>query len=186
MIELSSTQPVLYFAYGANMHPEQITARAREVEMVSVARLANYSLAFFGHSERWDGGEESAIRRPGATLWGVVYRLSPAAFDRLDAWQGAKLDGTGDYFHSPAEVLGEDGTPYSAVMYRRSSTREAQPPSMEYLSFIAGGAERQGLPAPYVQDLLDMESSPATYTVPKEGPTDRFLLSLPLGAACAC
>jgi|AGTN01.1.fsa_nt_gi AIG2-like family. len=186
MNDLSSTQPVLYFAYGANMHPGQIIARCHGAEVVAVAKLADHALAFFGRSERWDGGEEAAIRRPGAELYGVVYRLSPAAFDRLDAWQGAKLDGSGAYFHCPADVVAEDGTAYSAVMYKRSTTGEPQPPSTEYLSYIAAGAEKHGLPAAYVQALKAMGSVKASYAVPKEGPTDRFLMSLPLGAPCAC
>lgn len=183
MNPLSSTQSVLYFAYGADMHPDQIAGRVGAVEVVAVARLPNHALGFFARSERWDGGEESAVRTHGSNLWGVVYRLSPAAFDRLDAWQGAKLDGTGGYFHCPAEVAGADGTPYSTVMYKRATTREPLPPSTEYLTFIAEGAARQGVPT---ADFRIMISVPATYAVPKEGPSDRFLSTLPLGASCAC
>lgn len=186
MNPLSSTQPVLYFAYGSDMHPDQIAGRAPGAEVAAVARLGGFATAFFGRSERWDGGEESAVRMAGAEMWGVVYRLSPAAFDRLDAWQGARLDGTGGYFHCPAEVVAADGMPYSAVMYRRSSTREPAPPSREYLAFIAEAAERRGLPAAHVATLRAMDSVPASYPVPKEGPTDRFLAGLPLGASCAC
>ena len=185
---LSSTQSVLYFAYGANMHPGQIAGRCGEVEVevVAVARLPGYALAFFGRSERWDGGEESAVRQPGSDLWGVLYRLSAAAFDRLDAWQGAKLDGTGAYFHSPAQVVAADGSGHMAVMYRRSTTREPALPSTEYLDYVAGAAESRGVAAGYVEKLRTIDSVKASYPVPKEGPTDRFLASLPLGASCAC
>lgn len=186
MNDISSTQPVLYFAYGSNMHPDQIGGRVGPVEVVAVARLPDHALGFFARSERWDGGEESAIRQPGHDLWGVVYRLPPAAADRLDAWQGAKLDGTGGYFHCPAEVTGPDGTPYSAIMYKRSTTREPLAPSSEYLGYIVDAAERNGLPSAYIQKLKARDAINASYAVPKEGPTDRFLATLPLGASCAC
>lgn len=186
MNDASSNEPVLYFAYADNLHPQEIFTRLKQVEKVAVAKLPNYVLGFFGQSERWDGGEPSAVREPGADLWGVVYRLSIAAFDRLDAWQEVKLDGSGRYFHCPAEVTGEDGTPYSAAMYRLTSTRDQGKPSAEHLAYLAEGAQQQGLPDIYVESLMGIPSLKAGYEVPVITPRDGFLVSLPLNASCAC
>jgi hypothetical protein len=184
MIDLSSTAPVLYFAYGANMNFEQISARCSKPQFVSVARLPGYEIAFYGRSERWDGGEETLRAMPGRDLYGVVYELSPTAFDRLDAWQGVKLDGTGDYFHRPAEVIGLNGTRYSTLLYKKSEMREPSLPSKEYLAHILVGAEFHGLPDDYLASLRAMPSRQADYAVPKPERTDRFLMVG--GGGCGC
>lgn len=184
MNDIASTGPVLYFAYGANMNSDQINQRAPGAKVVGVAALDGYDLAFFGRSERWDGGLENAVRQPGATLWGVVYELSGPAFDRLDAWQGVRLDGTGDYFHSSADLRAIDGRTIAALMYRKSSLGDAVTPSAEYLDHIVAGARAHGLPADYVARLAAGASHPAAYAVPRAENSDRFLMAG--GGACAC
>ncbi|PKU24703.1 gamma-glutamylcyclotransferase [Telmatospirillum siberiense] len=174
--------PILYFAYGANMNGGQISSRCRtKPRVVAVAKLPGYGIAFFGHSERWDGGEETALARAEESLWGVVYELSHSAFDHLDAWQGAKLDGSGPYFHSPAEAIGEDGTTYAVLLYRKDILGEARAPSTEYLEHIVSGAEEHGLPAAYVRKLRSITSEKAGYPVPRADDADRIL-----GAALSC
>lgn len=185
MNPLSSTTSVLYFAYGANMNETQITTRCRAAKAIGAARLPDHALMFFGHSERWDGGEETVLFQSGEEIYGVVYELTPTAFDRLDAWQGVRLDGTGAYFHCPAEVIGLDGQPYSALMYKRSTLGEASRPSMEYLTHILAGAEAHGLPESYLNRLRAIPSEGARYKVPKADHTDRFLTVLE-GSGCSC
>ncbi|HVI50145.1 MAG TPA: gamma-glutamylcyclotransferase family protein [Candidatus Sulfotelmatobacter sp.] len=184
MIDLSSTASVLYFAYGGNMNFEQISARCAKPQFVSVARLPGHEIAFYGHSERWDGGEETLRAMPGCDLYGVVYELSPSAFDRLDAWQGVKLDGTGGYFHRPAEVIGLDGARYSTLLYKKSEMREPSLPSSGYLAHILAGAQAHGLPEDYLSSLRALSSHQAGYPVPKPERTDRFLMTG--GGGCGC
>lgn len=184
MSELGSTKPVLYFAYGANLNGAQMALRAPGAKVVAVAALDGYALDFFGHSERWDGGLENAVRQGGATIWGVVYELAGPAFDRLDAWEGVRLDGTGDYFHSPADLRTSDGATISAVMYRKASLGEPVTPSAEYLAHILAGARQHGLPAAYVAALAERPSHPATYEVPRQDHTERLMMMG--GGSCAC
>ena len=72
--------------------------------MVATARLADHRLGFYGYSPIWDGGLETVLPAPGREVWGVVYALSFSDADSLDTWQGVRLNGTGTYFHYPAEV----------------------------------------------------------------------------------
>lgn len=115
---------------------------------------------------------------------GVVFELSGPAFDRLDAWQGVRLDGTGDYFHSPAELRTADGRTMAAVMYRKSSLGEAVTPSAQYLDHIVAGARAHGLPADYIGQLAARPSHPAAYDVPRPDNSERFLMMG--GGSCAC
>lgn len=183
MIGLSSKKSVLYFAYGANMNAQQIAARCTKPKFVAAARLPDHAIGFFGHSERWDGGEETLVPKAGSDLYGVVYELSPSAFDRLDAWQSVKLDGTGRYFHTPAEVIGLDGAVYSVLLYKKAERGRPRPPSADYLAYIADGAEAHGLPSDYLAALRGIATRKAGYPVPKEDCTDRFLMT---AGSCAC
>lgn len=176
-------KPILYFAYGSNMNPAQMAIRCRGCKKVAVARLSGYRLDFFGHSQRWDGGEETVIIAPGERVLGVVYELSHSALDRLDAWQGVRLDGSGRYFHSPAEVIGLDGKVYPVLIYRKDILGEPRPPSTEYLAYILAGAEEQALPTEYIARLRAVPSQLARYVVPKTEDADRLLMS---AASCAC
>ncbi|WP_454915944.1 gamma-glutamylcyclotransferase family protein [Xanthobacter sediminis] len=187
-VDLSSRESVLYFAYGGNMDAAQITGRCREVpQVVGVARLADHVVAFHGRDERWDGGEETVRRQPGAGTWGVVYRLSATAFDRLDAWQGVRLDGTGTYFHSPADVVSQDGTAYSVMLYRKSSLGNPHPPSTPHLAMILAAARRRGLPDDHIAALGAQDSIEPDAPVPRAARADRFLAAAPnLSSSCAC
>lgn len=176
-------KPILYFSYGGNMNPSQMAIRSQGCKTVAVARLQGYKLAFHGHSQRWDGAEETVIVAPGERVFGVVYELSHSALDRLDAWQGVRLDGSGRYFHSPAEVIGLDGKVYPVLIYRKDILGEARLPSTEYLASILTGAEEHGLPPAYIDILRSLPSQSARYGVPRTEDADRLLMT---AAQCAC
>jgi hypothetical protein len=178
------SRSALYFAYGANMNEQQISSRCGKARVVATARLPDHRLAFFGHSDRWDGGEETVLEAPGEDVHGVVYALSGTAFDRLDSWQRVRLDGTGLYFHSPAEVVGPDGALYSILLYKLATRGEAQSPSAEYLAHIVVGATARGLPPAYVEALAARPTRQASYPVPRPDETDRFLSVQGAGASC--
>lgn len=183
MMKLRDRKTVLHFAYGADMNPEQIAARCAGAKAVAVARLADTTLSFHGHSQVWDGGEEAAVPQPGRDLYGVVYRLSPSDADRLDAAQGVRLNGTGGYFHYPAEVIGLDGSLWNIVLHKKDVLREFRRPSREYLDYIIAGAQFHRLPADYIEHLRAIETEPARYAVPRRVLEEFRILST---ASCAC
>lgn len=161
---------LLYFAYGSNMHPDQIAARCLGAACLGPARLADYRLAFFGKSLVWDGAFETVIPAPGETLWGVLYALSPLDADSLDAWQDARFDGTGAYFHCPVTVTDVSGARLEALLYKKDILGQPQQPSREYLDHIALGAEMRGLPPEYVARIRERASKGAGYPVPVTRP----------------
>ncbi|RAP39517.1 gamma-glutamylcyclotransferase [Rhodovulum viride] len=168
---------VLHFAYGIELHPDEIARMCPGAELVARATLPGSRLGFFGHSRVWDGAEEATVADPGAVLPGVLYRMSLRDADALEAARGVRLNGTGVYFHHPAEVLAEDGRPVAAVMLMKTERRAPRPPSAEYLCRIAEGAELRGLPAAHVAALRGVASVPASYPVP-------CLAALPFSLAC--
>ena len=186
-VDLSSREGVLYFAYAGDLDSGQISARCGAApEFVAVARLRDYALSFYGHDERWDGGEETIVRAPGAEVWGVVWRLGARAFDRLDAWRNVRLDGEGAYFHSPVDVVAFDGSPLSAMTYRKANLGEVSPPSGPSLARIVAAGRGHGLPEAYLAALEAKPTVAADGPVPREGRLDRFLASTEFGGSCAC
>jgi len=154
------------FAYGADMHPDQIAERCSRPVVAALAFLPDHTLGFFGHSDIWDGAVETVVPAPGRALWGVVYELSFMDGQRLDVWHDARLDGGGSYFHFPARVLSASGQARTALYYKKDVLGEPLPPSREYLGFIIQGARERGLPHQYVEELKRLDSRPAGYPVP--------------------
>jgi len=163
----------LYFAYGADMDLPTLKSRAGEAEVVGIARLVGYRLAFFGHNPIWDSGLETIVTDPAAETWGVLYRLRPAEWERLDTCLGATLEGTGTYFHYPVEVATPQGEQYLVRTYRKSSHAQPSLPSSEYLAHLTASATAQGLPSDYRNAMQALPSIPAKCSVPKKDPTER-------------
>ncbi len=117
-----------FFAYGANMHPQQMKERCHNAgKVVTLAQLPGYRVDFFGYSKIWDGAQEGLIKDPDQQVWGVVYELSPSDLERLDAWQDVRMDGTGIYFHYPVRVTGSDGKNlYFSALRKGYSGRKAE------------------------------------------------------------
>jgi hypothetical protein len=160
---------LLYFIYGANMYPGQILSCCATPRVVATARLADHRIGFFGHSSVWDGGLETVTPSPGHEVWGVVYELSFSDADSLDAWQGVRLNGTGSYFHFPAEVTDAHGVVYAVLLYKKDILEAPREPSRPYLDRIVQGACEYGLAAEYIETLRRMASRPPAYAVPRLG-----------------
>lgn len=165
---MNSSRKELYFIHGALMHPEQMAACCAAPEVVTVARLKDFELSFYGYSPRWDGGEEAVVASPGGEVWGVVYSLSELDAQRLDSVLGVREDGGGIHFHFPADVLNVEGEPLSVLFHRRNSLGPVRLPSTEHLQVLAEGARLRGLPLAYVAHLQARPSCKASFQVPRQ------------------
>jgi len=171
-----SNEPVLsqlYFAYGPDMNPQVLKTRGGRPEAVAIARLADYRLAFFGHTGIWDSGLETVVPDPGGEVWGVLYQMGALDWDRLDNWMDARLDGGGQYFHYPVQVSDLSGQQHWVRMYKKDIQRKATLPSEDYLALAIGGAGQQGLPPHYVERLQSMPCHVPSYPVPRAGNPNR-------------
>jgi hypothetical protein len=162
-----------YFAYGADMDCARLRARAGDVEVLAPARLAGYRLAFFGHDPVWDSGMETLRVDERAETWGVLYRLRPLEWERLDARMGAALDGTGAHFHYPVEVTTADGKDFLVRTYLRAERGEPRLPSTEFLAFLLAAGRARSLPTSFLEHLQSLPSTPARYPVPKHDSAHR-------------
>lgn len=161
-------EELYFFAYGANMNPQQIYQRCGSAKVVTVARLPRYRVGFFGYSKIWDGAVESIVRDADQEVWGVVYELGTTDLERLDVWQDVRMDGTGPYFHYPVRVKGDNGQVYTALLYEKSVLGEPQSPSQPYLEYIVAGGTHHQLPLEYIEQLRSIATKAASYPVPKQ------------------
>jgi gamma-glutamylcyclotransferase (GGCT)/AIG2-like uncharacterized protein YtfP len=166
-MDFQSRNHHIYFVYGTNMHPEQIAKHCGSPALLGAACVADHRLDFFGHSPVWDGGEEAAVPHAGETVWGALYRMTFGEADKLDEWQGVKIDGTGRYFLFPVFAVDLQGVSHAALLYRKDICSEPSLPSSAQRDFMAAGAKAQGVPGAYVERLEGLAAKPARYPVPK-------------------
>jgi len=84
-IEMFATKGrILYFAFGSNLCKERININCPSAEFQCVAKLEDYELSFFGHSNMWHGAAASIVTSAGACCWGVVWSISTDELTALD------------------------------------------------------------------------------------------------------
>ncbi|MQY52354.1 gamma-glutamylcyclotransferase [Rhodocyclus tenuis] len=175
--------PRLHFIYDEHLLPATLLACCPQAKPLAVAHLPGYALGFYGHSKKWDGGEATPVLRKGGTLWGVVYALSADDEARLDFAHRVRIDGTGAYFHSPAEAIDANGQTYEALMYMRNVLGQVQLPSRGYIEHLLRGARAHALPAACLAELAQTEAKQEDYPVPKESPF-KSLFQIDQGCHC--
>ncbi|MBP2636343.1 MAG: AIG2-like family protein [Firmicutes bacterium] len=166
-------RPILYFAYGLSLNPQQMQLKCSNFEKVGIARLPGYRMDFFEYSPVWDGAMETIVPDEQSEVWGILYRLTDYSWDELDNCEDARLDGTGAYFRSPVDVYGTDGITRLAMLYLKSRLGKPAFVSSEYMVQVLLGAVEQGLPAPYIEKLQAIATKPASYLVPRRPAYER-------------
>lgn len=166
----------LIFAYGLYMNANQLKLCCPNAEFIDVGYVENCSLAFYGRTATWDSGRETFIHTPGAQMWGVVFKLNFSEAYRLDTWVDVRMDGAGEYFHYPMDVVGLTGKSYYALLYKKNILGDKRMASTEYLNKIREGASQFGIPQEYIQRLNNISNKKASYAVPRRGKFDRSLL----------
>ena len=85
---------MLYFAYGSNLDPDQMTSRCPGHQVVGLAVMHDHKMIFPLTSHDWGGGVAGVQMQHGAELWGMVFELTDSDLAALDRYEGFK--GPGD------------------------------------------------------------------------------------------
>ena len=145
----------LYFAYGSNMSRRQMRERCPDHELLGKAVLKDHALCFPRSSPIRHCGVAGLVERPGAEVWGVVYRLHDrdlAALDRREGYDPAQPFHVNRYDRQIVRVQMDGGMVACFVYVARPEPGE-HVPSTNYLAAIITGAEEHGLPTNYVAGL---------------------------------
>lgn len=150
---------VLYFAYGSNMDPGQISARCPDAEVVDIGFLADYMLCFPRRSARRNCGVSSVIPCEGQNTWGVVYRLTARDLAALDANEGFRSDRAAELnsYNRVTVIVQIDDVPTEMLTYIAVGQENAPLPNAEYLKHIRDGARHHGLPPAYLEYIDGIE-----------------------------
>lgn len=138
----------VYFAYGANMDPVHMAVHCPRAERLGVAELRDHA---FGIAA---GGFGTARPAAGSTVYGVLWRLTPADLAALDQFEGVAQS---FYRRHTAAVVTPDGHTVEAMIYRPTDDSPGTP-SPGYLERIVAVAEMLTLPPQYIASLRHLIS----------------------------
>ena len=146
---------MLYFAYGSNMSRTQMHERCPAHVCLGPAVLMDYALCFPRSSPVRLCGVAGIIERPGAEVWGVVYRMTAddlAALDKREGYDPSKPPHINRYNRQTIRVLMK-GEELCCETYIARPEPGEHVPSPAYLAAIIAGAVENGLPTEYVAML---------------------------------
>jgi AIG2 family protein len=139
----------LYAAYGSNMDPRQMLARAPHSPQRGGAWLMGWRLTFGGEDKGWEGALATLVEDdPLSQVFVMLYDLTAADERHLDAWEGADI---GLYRKLRVRVATMNGDDLAWVYVL--DAYEGGLPSARYLGILADAAEAAGAPDDYVAEL---------------------------------
>jgi len=155
-----------YFAYGSNMDPAQMHARAPGAQFIVVASLEGYKPDFTRYSPRRRCGVMDVVPAKGERVWGVVWGIPDDEMQALDTFEsGYEPRKAADrYERTPCRVIPNGDLrrqPVEADMYEVVTKRDTIKPSRRYMETILNGARYWGLPQEYIAQLETFQRSPA-------------------------
>ena len=127
-----------YFAYGSNLCAAQMAKRCPGAREDGAVELAGWRFVINGR------GVATLVPEPGARVFGLIWRLTPACEASLD-----RREGVARGVYRKAE-LGAGGAP--ALVYLAADTAPGAP-RQGYLERILLAAEARGLCADYRAEL---------------------------------
>ena len=152
---------MLYFAFGSNLNPDQMTHRCPGHKVVGLAALRDHRLVFPVVSREWGGGVAGVQVAHGSAVWGVAYELDEKHLEALDRYEGYHGAGDARNLYEREKIWVELTRPDDGSIPRRlraeyyviANLASAAPPSRRYLDAILAGARHHRLPDEYVAAL---------------------------------
>ena len=127
-----------YFAYGSNLDLHQMRRRCPDSTPLNASRLDAHELRFVGFSNSWRGGVATVHPARGKIVHGIIYRLSPTDFERLDRHESG-------YKREIVKVAGEHGALTDVQTYLHLQPDALRSPSAAYAAVIAHAYGRLGV-----------------------------------------
>jgi AIG2-like family len=155
---------MIYFAFGSNMDPQQMSERCPSHKVRGRACLLNFELCFPRRSPKRGCATAGFAPAEGEVVWGVLYEL-----DRKDAANLHKAEGyvpgraAEKNRHNLEEIQvrldSVDGETVVALTYVARPDGVGAVPSQEYLDHLISGAQHYRLPKVYLVRLMAIRAS---------------------------
>ena len=146
-----------YLAYGSNLHPLRLLARAPSSRVIGVVPLPGRCVSFHKRSNDGSGKCNLPESSYADVSYGVIYELSIADKKNLDIAEGL---GRG-YDEALLSVSLNDAT-YRPIVYIAASSHidAALQPYHWYKAFVLAGARHHNLPDDYIRSIESQPSVP--------------------------
>ena len=132
----------LYFAFGSNMDRAHMARLCRGAEALGPARLDNHQF-FIAHA-----GYASIAPKRGATVHGVLWKVTAAHIAKLDAYEAV----AGGLYHKAAIPVHHQDKLLRALAYVAGDPRPGRP-QPGYQERVVAAARAWQLPEAYVREL---------------------------------
>lgn len=130
-----------YFAYGSNLHKEQMQSRCPDSKPVARVKLKGYQLCFNRVAD--------IVKEEQAVTWGAIYTVSPEDIQKLDRYEGyPRL-----YDKIPVNVEDDKGNSHEAFAYVLTM-KGLNEPSDGYYNTIDTGYRSWRLPLKPLRQAL--------------------------------
>lgn len=123
----------LYFAYGSNLHMEQMKGRCPESKPVTRVMLMDYKLTFRGNYR--GTGVADVIPSKGDVVHGALYEISERDLRALDRYEGYPTL----YDRHDVTVIDREGNLIESFLYRMNPQFVPAVPSDYYFKVIVEG-----------------------------------------------
>jgi gamma-glutamylcyclotransferase (GGCT)/AIG2-like uncharacterized protein YtfP len=133
----------LYFAYGSNMDRAGMASRCPRAQALGVARLEQHRFLFAR------GGYCAIEPRRGATVYGVLWRVSARDVAVLDAYENVP----GGLYRRVMRPVRRNGKALRAFVYIMRHPRLGRAPSDYQQSSVLRAARDWGFPNAYLDEL---------------------------------
>jgi hypothetical protein len=155
---------MLYFAYGSNMDPAQMTERCPGARLEGIGYLPGYILCFPRRSMKRRCGVSSVQPQANHDTWGVLWELSDQDLAALDKNEGYRpdRDPLANAYNRVTVTINHGGSWVEAETYLASPQQGTHLPNIAYLEHLRDGASHHALPEAYrtfLVGLLDDGSS---------------------------
>jgi gamma-glutamylcyclotransferase (GGCT)/AIG2-like uncharacterized protein YtfP len=138
----------LYAAYGSNLAPERMAARAPHSPLRGTGWLVGWRLTFGGEDLGWEGALATVVEDEGHQVYVALYDLNSVDERTLDEWEGVAI-GLFNKVRVRVHTLDGEVVAWTYVL----NAYEGGLPSARYLGMIADSAETGGAPDDYVTAL---------------------------------
>lgn len=156
---------VKYFAYGSNMHKEDLDKWCQSQSRpkinflsISPAKLSGFQLRFNYFSASRNGGAANLVKTQDGHVYGLLIEIQEADLQILRAKEGYPKY----YDEILVEVEKNDGEVAQNVKtYKVVSARELlthQPPTQSYLQLLVKSAKEYKFPNEYIMYLESIET----------------------------
>jgi len=155
---------VIYFAFGSNMDPQQMSERCPSHEVHGRACLPDFELCFPRRSPKRKCATAGFAPAEGEVVWGVLYELDERDTANLHRAEGyVPGRAAGENRHNLEEIQvrldGLNGKAIAAFTYVAYPDELGAEPSGEYMDHLISGAQHHGLPEAYLVRLVAIRES---------------------------